>query len=286
MKGNLKSELWKAFHNKMFLLALAVGLLMSAANILQNSATVAEMTESTLRLLQKDPERFVGGHGGFSLFMLWLLIYYSLGSLAFDFYWPILAALPYGWSYLKERRSGVYDQIVSRMGKKAYFRAKYVAVFLSGGAVVGGTALFDLLVNALICPVEMPSIAGLPPVFNGHFLSMLYFRNPWLFCLAFCGLAFLWGGVTGTLCLAVGTLPRFQVFVILFPYLLYYVCNMIYFQILQSFGSLPLLSPLLLIQAAPTTAFNPGWAIFGVMGVIALLGSAIGYWQVTRREFS
>ena len=171
------------------------------------------------------------------------------------------------------------------MGKKAYFRAKYVAVFLSGGAVVGGTTLFDLLVNALICPVEMPSITGLPPVFNGHFISMLYFRNPWLFCLAFCGLAFLWGGVTGTLCLALGTLPRFQVFVILFPYLLYYVWNMIYFQILQSFGSLPLLSPLLLIQASPDY-FNPGWAVFSVMILVALLGSAIGYWQVTRREFS
>ncbi len=44
MKGSLKSELWKAFHNKMFLLALAAGLLMSAANILQNYGTVAELT--------------------------------------------------------------------------------------------------------------------------------------------------------------------------------------------------------------------------------------------------
>ncbi len=285
MSGTLKSELWKAFHNKMFPLALAVGLLMSAANILQNSATVAELTENTLRLLQEDPERFSGGHGGFSLFMLWLLIYFSLGALAFDFYWPILAALPYGWSYLKERRSGVYDQLVTRMGKKAYFRAKYVAVFLSGGAVVGGTALFDLLVNALICPVETPNIMDLPPVSNGSCLSALYFHAPWLFCLAFCGLAFLWGGVTGTLCLAVGTLPRLQVFVILFPYLLYYVWNMFYAQLRVHFGYLPLLSPLLLIQASPDY-FNPGWAVFSVMSMVALLGSVIGYWQVTRHEFS
>ncbi len=283
MSGTLKSELWKAFHNKMFLLALAAGLLMSAANILQNSATVAEITESTLRHFQQDPERFSGGFAGL-LFMLWLLIYFSLGALAFDFYWPILAALPYGWSYLKDRRSGVYDQIVTRMGKKAYFRAKYTAVFLSGGAVVGGTALFDLLVNALICPVETPRIIDLPPVANGCCLSALYFHAPWLFCLAFCGLAFLWGGVTGTLCLALGTLPRLQVFVILFPYLLYYVWNLLYAQLRELFGYIPLLSPLQLIQVSPSY-INPGWAIFGVMGVIALLGSVIGYWQVTRREF-
>ncbi len=46
---------------------------------------------------------------------------------------PLLAALPHGLSLYQDITSGYAREIVVRVGKKAYIKAKYLAAFISGG---------------------------------------------------------------------------------------------------------------------------------------------------------
>ena len=179
MKYNsLKTELQKALHNRWFFAALAIGLLLSAVNIGENLALIAEMGEHRGRMSA-------------SLFCYWLGITPGTAKGVFYTIWPLLAALPYGWSYIQERTSGVHDQIVYRVGRKKYFFAKYLAVFVSGGLALMTPLLFDLLANALVCTYWVPNVTYyLTLVFDGHFLSTLYYTQPWLYALLWCCLLY------------------------------------------------------------------------------------------------
>ena len=191
----VKAELRKAFQNRMFLISLAVGLLACGMDVVQNALTVRRLTETMLELegISTSPE-------GFSLFTQWIAVNgTTFGNIVFYFVWPILAVLPFGWSYTEERRSGLFDQIVSRVGRRTYFVSKYAAVFVSGGAAVALPVLADLLANALVCPYCVPeAVTSVTPITNGYFLSRLFFTSPWAFALLWCCVEFLWGGVTAS----------------------------------------------------------------------------------------
>ncbi len=279
----LKTELRKAFQNKMFFCSLLVGSLISITDVAQNAVLVRRMT----RILENSSEISKSAEG-FSLFVRWIAVNgVTLGSNLFYFVWPILAAIPYGWSWAEERKSGLYAQIVSRVGRRTYFFSKYWAVFISGGAAVSVPVLANLLINALVCPYCVPTVLmAATPITNGYFLSELYYSAPWIFGLLWCGVDFLWGGVAACMCLPAGTRFRHQVMVLLVPFvsliLLDAVCSMA-----MSIGSLDHLelSPLRLALAAPASA-NPGWLLFSLLGIFFSVTFLGGYWEVVKHELN
>ena len=152
MRANIRTELYKALHNRMFYSALGIGLLISLANLVQSAQSVQQYTERISQIITEG-RAISTSYVGFSLFINWLgsnLIRFS--RTLFFFIWPVLAAMPYSWSYSAERRSGYYNQIAIRSGSTRYYISKYIAVFVSGGLAVSIPLLFDLLVNALISP--------------------------------------------------------------------------------------------------------------------------------------
>lgn len=283
MKNILKSELWKAFHNKMMLLSFALGMLLAVADVVQNSRLVAELTEATLQSVAEGYGS--GGHGGFSLFVLWMAVNgMNFGSRNFYLIWPVLAALPFGWSYYQERKNGTYNQIVSRSGKKNYYIAKWLSVFVSGGVAIAVPVTANLLMNAMVCPYSLP-LLGITPIMNGSFLSALYYTNPWVYGLIWCGVEFLWGGAAACLCLAFGTVVRYQVLVILCPFICFFVFNAAYPLIVAVTGVTLNFSPLQMAEVATQNA-NPEWLVFSMIGTLLFTSLMIGYWQVTKNEFA
>ena len=279
----VRAELNKAFKNRMFLISLGIGLLICGIDVIQNALTVRSLTETMLSLddISKSVE-------GFSLFDGWIAVNGStFGNMVFYFVWPILAVLPFGWSYTEERKSGLFDQVVSRVGRKAYFVSKYMAVFVSGGAAVALPVLADLLVNALICPYCVPDVVtSLTPITNGYFLSRLFYTAPWVFAFVWCCVIFLWGGVIACVCLMIGMKFRHQAMALLVPFvtliLLDSVCTL-----LMGFDALGNgyyeLSPLQLAMAAPLSE-NPGWLLFSYLGFFFALTFICGYREVVKRE--
>ena len=68
MKNSFKTELWKALHNPMFYVALAIGCLIVMINVVENIPVVEEISANILE------EDHVGSRSpwGFSLFFLWM----------------------------------------------------------------------------------------------------------------------------------------------------------------------------------------------------------------------
>ena len=279
MRRTLRIELWKATHNKMFFLSLAVGLFLALADSYLSSLTVSELHQATLDGLAQGYG--TGSHAGFSLFVLWMPINgFHITCTYFYLIWPALAAIPYGWSYCQERRSGVTQQITTRSNKRIYFNSKYIAVFVSGGLAVMIPVLVNLLVDALICPYELP-ILGLVPIFNGNFLSGLYYTNPWLYAICWCGMEFLFGGAAACLCFITGSMLRFQVMTILVPLVLLTVFDSLSVRIFRGINLT--VSPLQMAVAA-TANINPGWVLFTALGIMLGISYAAGYWQVVKHE--
>ena len=60
----------------------------------------------------------------------------SLAAALFYALLPVGAALPFGWSYCTEHKSGYLKNIYTRVDKKTYLAGKALAVFLSGAGAV------------------------------------------------------------------------------------------------------------------------------------------------------
>lgn len=286
MRTSLRTELYKALHNRMFFSALGIGIIISLINVVQCSGTVQEYTNWLLRVISEGRSMSTS-YIGFSLFINWMgtnLI--SFSRSLFFFIWPVLAAMPYGWSYSSERRSGYYNQVASRSSRKRYFCSKYIAVFVSGGLAVAVPLLFDLLANALVSPDAVPDVTlMIQPISNGCFLSGLYYTHPWVFALIWCFVDFLWGGVAACTCFLVGAKIRLQVIVMLVPFMIFVLLDGLnttvrrFMLLYQTFSPLQLAQPI-------TMSANPGWVVFSVMGVLFLLTVTVGYWQVVKHELA
>lgn len=282
----LKTELRKALRNRMLCLALIIGTVITLIPVWENAALVQRVTEIVLDSIEKNYS-LAKNFDGCSLFVNWMSIKPNTqGGVMFFYCWPILAALPYGWSYQQERKSGAYYQIVARSNKCKYFLAKIISVFVSGGLAVGVPVLANLLANALICPYTVPQVIDyITPIFNGSFLSALYYTHPWLHGLAWSFIAFLWGGTAACLCLGVGVWLRHEVMVMLVPFATLTLMDSLVVTLQKSYVLRYECSPMKLIYA--TTIYpNPGWVIFGVMGVLLTVSVLLGYWQVVRHELA
>lgn len=276
MRKLYRSEIWKALHNPWFYLSLLVGTTLCLMDVWQNWEAIHSLNCS-----------WDTGADAFSLFARWIAVNnWTYGCKKFYLIWPILAALPFGWSFCQERRSGLMDQIYIRAGKKQAFFAKYTTVFVSGGLAVALPVLLDLLLNAMVCPFVVPKAAdSFYFVSDGYFLSTLYYTHPWIYGLIWCGMEFLWGGVTAGLCFLVSTHTRLFVTVVLVPFALYFLMGYVQTYVVRLTGRYLLISPLYLAMAA-TFNPNPEWLEFLALGILFLLSFGAGYWQVKKHELA
>lgn len=280
----MKLEFWKLFHSGRLYIALGIGICFSLINIVDNAKAIAAF----LPLIQEAAENGWGistHFEGFSLFIRWIGVNFSnLGGGLLNLLWPLLAAIPFGWSYCQEKSCNYDIQITTRISKIQYFWAKYIVAFVGGGLVVAFPLVFDLVVNALIVPVCIPDVTtSITPIFNYSFLSELFYSRPWLYALFVIIIRFLWGGVAASLCWLVTPRVRYQFVPMLFPFVFIAamdVLHELFCEItMQALG----FSPLILAQIA-IGAPTPGSLIFGVMGFLLILSLFAGYKRVVKHE--
>lgn len=282
MKVTIRSELYKAVHTRMLYIAIALGVAICAGDVIENISKIKYFDEQ-MEWIVSSNSSLRTSHTGYSLFYLWMGIssLTSSGSL-FHIVWPALAAMAYGWSYNEERRSGLYNQIVIRTSPTAYYNAKYIGVFVSGGLAVSVPLLINLLVNALILPYDIPFPGTIP---NGYFLSQFFYTCPWAYGLIWCCMVFLMGGAAACFCFITGTKLRHSVMVILVPYAMYICIDAILYVFLLSLTSKInlMLSPLWQTQAHSSRP-NPAWLLFAFLAVETAISYGVGYWQVVKHE--
>lgn len=181
-------ELRKAIKTKYFISAILIGVLISIIGLVYNVNLVREnVVYEGMNPCHEASTLFnhwIGGEG------------FSLGSSLYFFVYPILIAIPYGWSFCSEKTSGYMRQMIVRTGKGKYILAKYVATFISGGLVMVLPLIINFMLTALFIPAlrPVPTYDTMYGVFGISMLSKLYYTHPFMYVglyllvdFAFCG---------------------------------------------------------------------------------------------------
>lgn len=280
----IKQELWKLFHSGRLYAALGIGICFSLINIMDNAKAISTF----LPLIQEAAQEGWGistHFEGFSLFVRWIGVNFSnLGGGLLNMLWPLLAAIPFSWSFCQEKNCNYDTQITTRASRKHYFMAKYIVTFVGGGIAVAFPLVFDLLVNALIVPTCVPDVTtSITPIFNYSFMSELFYTTPWLYALGVIGIRFLWGGVAASLSWLVTPRVGYQFVPMLFPFVCIMGMDLLH-EVFCEIAMQPLgFSPLILAQisiGAPT----PGILVLGVMGILSMVSVAVGYRRAVKHE--
>ena len=146
--------------------------------------------------------------------------------------------------------------------------------------------IINLLLNALICPFCVPNANNsLVNLFDGHFLSELFYTYPWVHSWIWCLMCFLLGGITSCLCLVSGTHFEYQVFTILTPFALYLITD-VCLEFIARIVYIPYeFSPLRLIFASTGRA-NSEIPMLVLLGCLFVVPFIFGFWQVKRNELN
>lgn len=217
----LKLELKKAFKNKFFWISVVLGCLIT---LLSFEHMVNMYYEGMSAISGNSTDIIYDPHIGINtVFNCWIGGEpFSLGSSIYFFVFPLLIALPYGWSYSEERKCGYRRMMIAKTGKKKYYCAKYVAVFLSGGVAMVLPLIFNFWMTLLVVPAILPDVTMnmFYGVFGGSFLAELYYTVPFLYVAIYLFIDFVYCGFLVCVCMAVSGIVRQKWGVVLIPFLL------------------------------------------------------------------
>lgn len=274
----------KAVHNRFFPCAIAFGSLFAMMSAL-HEINAYRLAQKQLQELGGDPmvqaytlyNHWIGGETQ------------SFGSTLFYMLIPILAVLPYGWSYCTEKRSGYTNMIMTRSGKGSYLLAKTIAAFLSGGVSVILPLIGNFLLIACFVPAVKPSILyhtfySIP---HGSMWSWIFYQCPVLFVIFYLLLDFLFAGLFAVTAMAFSVWVKNPVVVILLPFLMTLVLHLGHIFLHDHFYKE--ISPLYFLHAACVQNFADariilseaaGMLLFSLI-VLGKEGSISGKWSST-----
>ncbi|TCP29947.1 hypothetical protein EV207_10741 [Scopulibacillus darangshiensis] len=141
---------------------------------------------------------------------------------------PLLSALAYSDAYAEDYNTGLVKGILTRIEKKSYLLVRYGVNFCVGGFV----ATFPLFVNFIGEMAAYPLIEnnyffGMALVKQDSFFPELFYNHPLIYTLVRLLLVFLLGGMLASLGLAFSTSVKNRYIVLVFPFLIFMVVDIL-----------------------------------------------------------
>ena len=284
----IKLELKKAFTTPWFYLSLAVLMLCALMS------TVYSIDSYQNIRINGFPHYFENGkmtvneyYATWNCYQKWIgseLV--SLASTLFFTLLPVCAVLPYASAFHQERKVGYLRVMLPQCGKKSYFLAKTMAVFLTGAAVV----ILPLVVNFLAVSAFIPATA---PQVNYNFYNYvlfgdlwadLFFTQPLLYVALYILLDSLFGGLLGLFAFALSFLIRNRVVILVLPLL--FLLGLDYFSTLVAgfWASTPMTISLLDLLRAAHDATAKGWVVALAGGILAVFSGLVIWLRGVRSE--
>lgn len=279
MQSMLKLEVKKAFKNKFFWIAITIGCLITLLSFIPNVSSYYQDVEKAKQYLinSKDisePYTYVR-----TLFNKWIGGEpFSIGTAIYFFVFPLLVALPYGWSYSEEKQNGYRRMMISRVGKKEYYIGKYVAVFLSGGIAMILPLLVNLWMIAMCIPVVLPDVTAsmFYGVFGSSFLSEVFYTAPHIYILAYLLIDFIYGGLLACISFSISAIIKQKWVAVIVPFIVllsvHTITRFIYSDATIIYREI---SPLYFLRGVDARYSSTGTVIF-LFGLILLVVSIIG----------
>ncbi len=195
--GILSAEMYKAFYNRWFAVALSAGIVLG---IISAMGTIVLYLETEKQMVEwwglTNP--LLSASSCFRFFMI--SDYTQPATDLFYALLPLIAVMPYGWSLCQEKKAGYLRNVFVRVSRVRYLSNKVVAACVSGGLAV----ILPLILNAILCACFIPAYTpDVSTVFNTGIYefvmgSELYYKNPILFVFLYLSVSFLfsafWAG--------------------------------------------------------------------------------------------
>ncbi len=262
-KNVLITECKKATHNKFFVIALSIGIvlnLLSALYCIERYFELQTILENQYSQMMVKVNPMIQSEG---LYNNWIGgEVFSFGFGLFFTLFPILALMGYGWSHSIETSRRYTKMAVILCGRKRYFLAKYIATFLSGGFIMVAPLAINFIVTACFIPAVHPTI--LYPNYGMDFGSMwseLFYINPLVFVILYLILDFVFAGLFATFGLACSFFTKISFISVIVPYLI----------ILLIHYSRTFLHGKLFLELSPLNFLHPLCVENQVSGVIVML---------------
>ena len=220
-RRTLKVECKKALCNKLLLVVIIIGCAITMMSFVPMVRSYFDDIRQAELFAQESEFERNPLMGIESLFSHWIgSEAVTAGSVDYFFLLPLLAAIPYGWSYCVEKRSGYIRQMITRAGSYHYYAAKYIATFLSGGLAVVLPLLFNFLLTAMFVPAILPDPYFMTTfgVISSSLLSELLYTSPFLYVFLYLMIDFFYGGMIACLGMTVGMFVKNRVAVVILPF--------------------------------------------------------------------
>lgn len=225
MSGILRHELQKALCSPWFALALGVALVLSMGAALESYLLLKREEAAMVSFgyeLGLHAHNYLGQTRE-SSFGNWIVVSANAPLFAslFFFALPLLAVIPFAWSFRSEAKSGYAVQVSLRSGHVSYVRAKLTATFVTGALI----ALIPLLVNFLavscLFPAYQPRIeeSNYVGLFDVNLFSLAFYTYPLVYVVIYTLLDTLLMGAWASAVMGLASVVRDRVKLAVVPYL-------------------------------------------------------------------
>lgn len=212
------NEIKRSFNTLGMGLALIIGSALSLWHVISVIIPTRKWLVSTLVSMTPDPLYIPTG-----LYNNWMgNEMFSIQSYVFFLIIPLLSVLPFGVSFYEDLETGYIINVCTRINKMVYYRAKYLAVFLSGGTVVAFPLLLNLILSSMFLPAFLPDNGSGGTVFTTTMAYSIYYTHPLIYVCVFIVINFLFAGVMATLSLSYTYITERRLGVMIAPFVLYF----------------------------------------------------------------
>ena len=279
MKNIIKIELRRAFINRAFFVALAIGMGISLWHVIFDVIPGSAILPKLLEKILSSPE---GGYPH-SLYNKWLGANLTPNStIAVNLYFfilPLLVCIPYVGSFHSDRKGGYAAHVMTRVKGSHYYLAKLLAIFLSAASVAVIPLLFNFIATAMFFPAIIPENTTFTfPISHLNMWAEMYYSTPLLYTMLFFVLIAITSGLLALFGAAISYFVDYVVFSLLTPFAL---C---------SFSSL-VLGPFGVRQFTPTIFMRPDQpmnieplTIMTALAVIIIALTAVFFFKLKKDE--
>jgi hypothetical protein len=149
-------------------------------------------------------------------------VLFPVQSYIFYLVLPLLAVLPFGVSFYEDKKSGYFINVCIRVKKEVYYRAKYLAVFISGGLAIAIPLLLNLMLSSLFLPALRPDNGCNTTITCNTMAFELFYTHPLLYVLLFLMIDFIFAGIIATIALSYTYFTEHKFGVLVAPFVLYF----------------------------------------------------------------
>lgn len=214
MKRILKLELSRAIRSRTMISALLIGfIIVISHNIQYNTLDI-----NLMKMASKYPKPMYSPPNAFTS---WIGSSYTAQSFLYYLILPILACIPFADSFFTDRKNGYVKNVLIRVNKKDYYRAKYLATFISGGIAVTVPLIINFIITSMTLPSYTPNVASYGHIGQVSMWSELFFTSPYIYILGYLIIDFIFSGFIATIGLSISLLAEYRFMVLIAPFLIY-----------------------------------------------------------------